>query len=637
MEKIQQIDTLVKQLNIYSDAYYNRLPLISDEVYDKMYDKLEALENETGYVLSNSPTKRVGFEVLSKLNKVKHKNRLYSLGKTKDIANILTTFGDIPCISSLKLDGLTTVIEYKEGKLFRASTRGDGFIGEDITHAVKVYRNIPLTLKEPVDITVVGESVIKIGDFNNFNNKLDENDRFKNPRNAVSGTVRNLNSVVVKTRSVRFIAFDIIESTVELDTYLDTLDYLGKLGFNTVPNVSGHSLLVFEQLRKYANMVGFGIDGIVIRINDNKLYNEKGFNSKFPLGAKAFKFQDECEETVLTNIEWSIGRTGVLTPVAVFEPVELEGTTVERASLHNISHIERLGLGGIGSIVSVQKSNQIIPQIVEVIEPVGESLIPTVCPYCGCDTDIKEDNSSKILICSNEDCTEKLVMSINHYASRSAMNIRGLSEQNIRAFIKHGLISNISDIYSLNEHVNYIKKIDGFGDKSAKAIIENIESSRNTTLERFIYALGIPTIGLTVSKDISNKTKTLDKLFSLSLEQCVEICGDVKGTNLYNYKSNNAILIMMIANNLNIEVPVVNTSNVLDGIKFCVTGSCVCFSNRANLKSFIESRGGIVTTSVTSNTDYLICNEVEDSTKYKKAKSLNIKIISEQELLNIVK
>lgn len=630
----QRIENLVKQLNIYSDAYYNRVAIVDDVEFDRLYEELVNLEKETGYVLPNSPTRNVGFEVVSQLEKVEHKNKLYSLSKTKNASEIEQALGSYECVSSLKLDGLTTEIEYKNGELFRASTRGDGLIGEDITHSVKVYRNIPNKLPFDINITVVGESIIKLGDFENFNNKLNEEERFKNPRNAVSGTVRNLDSKVVKDRAVRFIAFDIteIDDNYKEDTYKGTLKLLSVLGFNTVPNVDGLGELVFEQLKKYAKLTGFGIDGVVVRINDNNTYNSKGFNAKFPLGAKAFKFADEVEETTLTNIEWSIGRTGVLTPVAVFEPVDLEGTTVERASLHNLSQIENLNLGGTGSIVKVQKSNQIIPQIVEVVERVGDPNIPLVCPYCEGEVNIRKDNLSKVVECSNIDCTEKLVMAISYYVSRPCLNIRGLSEQHIRTFINHGLLKSINDIYTLKDKFDYIKSIEGFGQKSAKHLIDSIEKSKNAKLDKFICGLGITHIGATISKEISKYSLTLDKFLSLSINECKDICGDVKGESLYEYITKNKELVLSLADNINFEKESVPTGALLSGKTFCITGSCVEFKNRGELKSFIENNGGKVVTGVTSKTNYLISNEVEDSTKYKKAIDLNVKIISEKDL-----
>ena len=630
----QRIENLVKQLNIYSDAYYNRVAIVEDDEFDRLYEELSKLEEETGFILPNSPTRNVGFEVVSHLEKVEHKNKLYSLSKTKNASEIKQALGSYECVSSLKLDGLTTEIEYRKGKLFRASTRGDGLIGEDITHAVKVYRNIPHTLAFDIDITVVGESIIKLGDFENFNKKLSEDEKFKNPRNAVSGTVRNLDSKVVKERSVRFIAFDIIEvdDNFKQDTYKRTLNLLSVLGFNTVPNVDGLGEVIFEQLKKYAKLTGFGIDGVVVRINDNNTYNSKGFNAKFPLGAKAFKFADEVEETTLTNIEWSIGRTGVLTPVAVFDPVDLEGTTVERASLHNLSQIENLNLGGVGSIVKVQKSNQIIPQIIEVVERVGEPNIPITCPYCNAEVNIRKDNSSKIVECTNNHCTERLVMTISYYASRPCLNIKGLSDQHIRTFVNHNLLKSVNDIYTLKNKIDCIKSIEGFGQKSAKQLIDNIEKSRNAKLDKFICGLGITHIGATISKEIAKYSSTIDKFLSLSINECKDICGDVKGESLYNYIVQNKELIISLADNMNFEIEDTPNSTSLSGKTFCITGSCVEFKNRADLKSFIESNGGKVVTGVTTKTNYLISNEVENSTKYKKAVDLNIEIISEKYL-----
>lgn len=639
MRSKEKIEELVRILNIYSDAYYNRVQMIEDSEFDALYDELLKLEEETGYVLDNSPTRNVGFEVVSDLKKVKHKRKLMSLRKTKNIADVMRKIGSKDCISSLKLDGLTTEIEYKNGELFRASTRGDGVIGEDITHSVKVYRNIPLTLNEKIDITVVGESIIKLGDFAHINNKLKKDEQFKNPRNAVAGTVRNLDSKITKNRNVRFIAFDItrIDSVYKQDTYLDTLNFLSKLGFSTVPNVSGSGLVLFEQLKKYAKLTGFGIDGVVIRVNDNSQYEMMGQNAKYPHGAIAFKFDDEAEETTLLDIEWSMGRTGVLTPVAVFEEVELEGTCVERASLHNISHMEKIGLGGVGSSVKVVKSNQIIPQITEVTDKKGDFEIPSKCPFCKGDTETQMDNSSMILKCSNENCSERLVMNLAHYVGRSCMNITGLSEQLLRTFVKHGLLSSALDIYSLHNHQKYLASIDGLGEKSTKAIIENIEKSKNTTLNRFINSLGIPMIGATLSKDISSKVKTIEGFLSTSSSEWYEMLGDAKGSSINNYLSKNNLYITLLLENLSIAEETFEQGSKLSDKKFCITGSCKAFKNRSELEAYIKNNGGSVSNSVTSKTNYLICNDVEDSTKYKKAINMNIPIISELELLELCK
>jgi len=639
MEVKEKIEQLVKKLNVYSDAYYNRVAIIEDSEFDALYDELVRLEEETGYVLSNSPTRNVGFEVVSDLKKVKHKRKLMSLRKTKNISDILGRMGKEDCISSLKLDGLTTEIEYKKGELFRASTRGDGTTGEDITHSIKVYKNIPLKLTKKIDITVVGESIIKQGDFNHMNSKLPKEEQFKNPRNAVAGTVRNLNSKVTKDRNVRFVAFDVtkIDAEHKQETYLETLNFLSGLGFNTVPNVSGTGLVIFEQLKKYAQLTGFGIDGVVVRINNNDKYEIMGQNSKYPHGAIAYKFADESEETNILGIEWTMGRTGVLTPVAIFDEVELDGTCVARASLHNISHIEKLNLGAVGSTVKVVKSNQIIPQITEVVEKVGEVDVPSKCPFCGEDTEIRMDNLSKILKCSNEDCCERLVMNLSYYVSRNCMNITGLSEQLLRTFVKHNLLSSAIDIYNLHKSEQYISSIDGLGQKSAKAIIKNIETSKNTTLSRFISSLGIHNIGSTTSKDISLKVKTVDKFLSMSKSQWIELLGESKGLSISDYISKNMIYISLLLSNLHIEDEFKNQKSKLEDKKFCLTGSCKHFTNRNELKKYIEENGGTVTSSVTSNTSYLICNQEEDSSKYKKAKHLGTPIITELELLEMCK
>lgn len=635
----EKIEKLVRTLNIYSDAYYNRVPLVEDSEFDALYDELVRLEEETGYVLENSPTRNVGFEVVSNLEKVKHKRKLMSLRKTKNIADIMGKLGSEKCISSLKLDGLTTEIEYKNGKLFRASTRGDGVIGEDITHSVKVYKNIPLTLTKDIDITVVGESIIKLGDFKHMNSKLSEGDKFKNPRNAVAGTVRNLDSKVTKNRNVRFIAFDItrVSSEYKQDTYVDTLNFLSELGFNTVPNMDGSALVIFEQLKKYAELTGFGIDGIVVRVNDNNKYDIMGQNSKYPHGAIAYKFGDEYEETTLIDIEWTIGRSGVLTPVAVFEEVELDGSTVARASLHNISNMERIDLGGVGSTVKVVKSNQIIPQIIEVTNKQNEFEIPSTCPYCKKDTEIKMDNQSKILHCTNEDCCERLVMNLSHFVSRGCMNINGLSEQIIRTFVSHGLISSAIDIYSLHKHEKYISSIEGFGSKSTKAIIKNIDISRNTDISKFINALGIQTIGATTSRDIGLNIKSVDKLFDMKVSDWCDMLGEVKGISIANYFKRNMVYIKLLVKELSFEDNETISTDKLGGKRFCLTGSCEQFKNRDELKSYIQANGGIVSTGVSAKTDYLICNQIEDSSKFKKAIHLGIPIIREIDLMEMCK
>lgn len=655
--KIEEMKELVNKLNKWSYEYYTLgQPSVEDSTYDNYYDKLLQLEKETNTILSNSPTQKVGNEILSKLKKVKHEYPLLSLGKTKSYKDIIKFRLHQVLVQQDKMDGLTIDLTYDNGLLIAGDTRGNGEEGEDILHNVKTFSNIPLKINYKKKVHIIGEAIIDYDTFNKINEKIPNDKQYKNPRNLVSGTVRQLDSSICKQRNVRFIGY-IVEGNNELLTKQDQLEFIREQGFEVVnynfinPEDTEQDIEnKLNRAKKYAESQGLPIDGQVITYNDIKYGKSLGVTSHHPKHSLAFKFTEDVEITKLTSVEWQVGRTGVVTPVANFETVELAGTEVSKASLHNLSILKSLKLG-IGDEVSVCKKNEIIPQIIDNITKSNTLEIPTKCPICGEELIIKNDTESEFLYCNNPNCKAKLIQSISHYCSRNAMNIEGLSEKTIEKFIEKGFIKSLIDIYSLKQYKKEIINMDGLGIRSYDNLIQSIEKSKECKLENFIFGLGIPNVGLQTAKgmvkyiNISNNVKkTLEDIVNTTYNDWLKMndCGEVLAKSLINYFSNEKLkeqyYNLADLQNFIQEQQKQNNSNIsLEGKVFVVTGDVHIFKNRKELQNKIEELGGKNTGSVSKKTTYLINNDGESNTgKNKKAKELGIQIITEQDFIDMI-
>lgn len=651
-KKVDRIKELVIYLNKAAKAYYQESrEIISNLEYDALYDELEALERETGVVMSDSPTVNVGYEVLSSLPKVKHESPMLSLDKTKS-AEALSQFLDgREGILSWKLDGLTVVLTYDGGVLKQAVTRGNGETGELITGNAKVFKNLPVTIPYKDELILRGEAVIKYSDFEKINETIEEADsKYKNPRNLCSGSVRQLNNKITKERNVNFFAFTLVRGGGD-ENYLGTIEkqfeFLKKQGFDVVEykKVGAEAMAVSEAVDYFAKAIeSFDVpsDGLVLMYNDIAYGKSLGRTSKFPRNGIAFKWKDETARTVLKEIEWSPSRTGLINPVAIFEPVELEGTTVSRASVHNISIVEGLKLG-IGDEIEVYKANMIIPQISENHTKSGNLIIPDRCPACGENTEVRSINDVKSLYCTNPDCVAKHVKKFTHFVSRDALNIEGLSEETLEKFIDKGFIHEFSEVFHLNNHEEEIVNMSGFGRKSYDNLIGAIDKAKKVTLPKLIYSLGILNIGLANAKLICKEFDyDIEKLVNASAEELTmaEGIGDVIAESYVGYFSNekNMREFENLLKELEIEdVEQTDNYSPIAGKTFVITGNVEKFGNRKELQSFIESKGGKVTGSVTKKTDYLINNDTASgSSKNKKAKELDIPIISEEMFMSLL-
>ncbi len=644
---IEEIKKLVNKLNQARKAYYQEsYEIMSDFEYDKLYDQLEKLEKETGIVLSNSPTRQVGYIVLSELKKVKHDKKMLSLDKTKEISKIEDFLDQQQGLLSFKMDGLTIVLTYEDGSLVSAVTRGNGEIGEDITHNCKVFKNIPLKIPFKEELIIRGEALISFEDFENINENLDITEKYKNPRNLCSGTVRQLNNEITKDRNVSFLAFSLVKCNKNFKLKSEQLKFLSSLGFETVEYTLVERNNVSKAILDFEHKVEknkFATDGLVITFDNIEYSNSLGETSKFPKDSIAFKWADDLATTTLLDVEWNTSRTGLINPVAIFEPVELEGTTVNRASLHNISIIKNLKLG-IGDTIKVYKANMIIPQIAE-NETNSDTLeIPTKCNACGGDAKPIQIRDGLALKCTNPKCIAKTINGIVHYVSRDAMNITDFSKATIEKFINNNFIKDFTDIYTLEQYKDDIINMQGFGEKSYTNLINSIENSKNTTLANFIYSLGIEHIGLSNAKILCKHFDyNFDKIKSASLEELIEIdgFGEIMANSIINYFSNeenikciNKVFPLLKLN----DNPNINNSNMsIKDKTFVITGDLKTFKNRKELQQKIEDLGGKVTGSVSNKTDYLINNDKNStSSKNKKAKELNIPIIDEYEFLNLI-
>ncbi len=639
---------LIEILNKASKSYYqDNVSIMSDKEYDDLYDELVCLEKETGVTLSESPTVNVGYEVLGSLKKVRHESRMLSLDKTKEPAKLKAFLGENKGILSWKMDGLTVVLRYENGELVQALTRGNGEIGEDITHNAKVFKNIPLKISYDKELVLRGEAVISFKDFAKINETLDENEKYKNPRNLCSGTVRQLNSEIAAKRNVCFLAFALV-SAVDVDFHdskYEKMEWLQKLGFQTVESKIVFSEDVENSVLEFERNIEknqFASDGLVLTYDSISFSETLGTTAKFPRDSIAFKWKDETAETVLTDIIWNTSRTGLINPIAVFEPVELEGTTVNKASLHNLSIVENLKLG-IGDKITVYKANMIIPQVAENITKSNTFVVPEKCAVCGGETEVVKMKDGKALKCINPNCDAQIVLEIVHYSSRDALNIEGFSEATVERFVQKGFIANYTDIYELEKFKNEIIDMEGFGEKSYGNIINSVEKSKDVNLENFIYGLGINNVGLSNAKLLCKKFDyDFSKIKNASFEEIIEVdgFGEVIAHSVEKYFKNekNVSLAEKALGFLRIaKIESENFEKTLEGKTFVVTGDVFRYKNRKELQKEIENLGGKVTASVTGKTSYLINNDIlSQSSKNKKAKELGIKIITEQEFIDMI-
>lgn len=648
--KTSRIKELVRILNEAGKAYYSEeKEIMTNYEYDKLYDELARLEKETGFVMSDSPTVNVGYEVLSELPKETHAEPMLSLDKTKEVEVLAAWLKNQKALLSWKLDGLTIVLTYQGGELVKAVTRGNGEVGEVITNNARVFKNVPLTIPYKGELVLRGEAVITYSDFNRINEEIeDESQKYKNPRNLCSGSVRQLNNEITAKRNVNFFAFSLVlaEGVDFENSRAKQFEFLKEQGFTVVEYKmvdAGNIRETVEWFREKIATNDFPSDGLVILYDDIEYGKSLGRTAKFPRNAMAFKWRDEIAETVLKEIEWSPSRTGLINPVAIFEPVELEGTTVSRASVHNISIMEELELG-IGDTITVYKANMIIPQIEENLTRSGVKDIPSVCPVCGGKTIIRNQNEVKSLFCPNEECQAKHIKGFAHFVSRDAMNIDGISEATLEKFIQKGFIKTFDDLFHLDRYQEEIVNMDGFGTKSYENMTASVNAARNTTLAKFIYSLGIANIGLSNAKMICRYLEEdIEKILHVTREELTEVdgIGDVIADSFVSYFENegNVALVRQLLEEITLEKNEgSSTKTVLEGKVFVITGSVEHFSNRNELKDYIESLGGKTTGSVTKNTDYLINNDIEsNSSKNKKAKELGVAIISEEDFLNMVR
>lgn len=648
-EKMKRMRELVDLLNRARRAYEQEdTEIMSNYEYDRLYDELQELEKELGTTLAASPTVNVGYEVLSELPKERHERPMLSLDKTKDVARLKEFLGSQKAMISWKLDGLTIVLTYREGALEKAVTRGNGEVGEVVTNNARVFKNVPLTIPYQGELVLRGEAVISYKDFEKINEEIGDADaKYKNPRNLCSGSVRQLNNEITAKRNVRFYAFTLVraEGVDFKNSRLYQMQWLQQQGFDVVENHPVTADTIEKEVAWFAEHVDKNevpSDGLVLVYDDIAYGQSLGTTAKFPRDSFAFKWADEIRETTLTEIEWSPSRTGLINPVAVFEPVELEGTTVSRASVHNISIMEELELG-VGDRITVYKANMIIPQIAENLTRSGVKDIPKECPVCGGPTMIAMENETKTLYCTNPKCQAKHVKSFTLFVSRDAMNIEGLSEATLEKFIINGYVKDFTDLFHLDRYADEIRQMDGFGDKSYENLQNSIKNARTTTLPRLVYSLGIPNIGIANAKMICGALgNDPERILNTTVEELSGISGVggvIAGTFVdYFADEDHRDLFKRLLEE--VEIPkeeITEDSRKFAGVNFVITGSVNHFANRAEVKEEIEKRGGKVTGSVTSKTNYLINNDVNStSSKNRKARELGVPIISEKEFLNML-
>ena len=648
-DKIERIKELTALLNEASRRYYSEGDSIMPDVkYDALYDELVALENETGVVMAKSPTQRVGYEVLSSLPKVQHASPMLSLDKTKSVESLKDFTGEQKCVLSWKLDGLTVVLTYENGKLAKAVTRGNGEVGEVITNNAKTFVNLPLSIPFKGRLVLRGEAVISYEDFEKINETMEDDLKFKNPRNLCSGAVRQLNSEITAARQVNWNAFSLVEAEgLDFDNSIEKqFIWLKEQGFSVVEYKIVDRETIEEAVKYFAKAIEtnkYPSDGLVIVYDDIEYGKSLGRTAKFPRNSIAFKWADDMAETELLEIEWSPSRTGLINPVAIFKPVELEGTTVSRASLHNISVMRDLKLG-IGDRLKVYKANMIIPQVAENLTKSDYFEIPSTCPVCGGRTHVSENNEVAVLYCTNPDCSVKKVKAFSLFVSRNALNIEGLSDATLEKFLENHIVDELYDLFHLENHKEEIVNMEGFGEKSYTNFVNNIEAARHTELHRIIYGLGIPGIGVANAKVLAKYFDyNIESLCNASVEELASIngMGDIMAKAVCDYFNDekNMKILDLLLKELTWDKPTAyDVKTSLDGKVFVITGSLNTFSNRNELKDEIEKAGGKVTGSVTKNTDYLINNDIlSGSSKNKKAKELNVPIITEEQIIEMLK
>ena len=640
---IKKMKELGEKLREASRAYYQEdREIMSNVEYDALYDTLSALEKETGIVLADSPTVNVGYEAVEQLPKEEHERPMLSLDKTKEREALREFIGEHPTLLSWKLDGLTIVLTYENGELIKAVTRGNGIVGEVITNNARVFKNIPLKISFKGRLVLRGEAIITYSDFEKINETIGDADaKYKNPRNLCSGSVRQLNNEITAKRNVRFYAFSLVSAEgVDFRNSREVqFRWLNEQGFEVVEYRKVTAETLDEAMDYFAEAVttnDFPSDGLVALYDDIAYGESLGTTAKFPRNAMAFKWADEMRDTRLLEIEWSPSRTGLINPVAIFEPVELEGTTVSRASVHNISIMKELKLG-IGDTIRVYKANMIIPQIAENLTGSGNAPIPHTCPACGQETVVKKENDVECLFCVNPECPAKKIKSFGLFTSRDAMNIDGLSEATLEKFIARGFIHDFGDIFEISRYKDEIVEMEGFGQKSYDNLMESLERAKETTLPRVIYSLGIANIGLANAKVICRHfDNDLDRIRHASLEELSDIdtIGPVIAGNLVAYfrDEDNDRRLDHLMSFLHIQEDSPKQEQIFEGMNFVITGSLVHFGNRSEAKELIESLGGKVTGSVTKKTNYLINNDIQsNSSKNKKARELGIPILSEED------
>ena len=649
-----QIINRVKELNKASAAYYNTgQPIMSDVEFDNKLEELRQWEEETGIVLANSPTHNVGYTIADELKEVEHNHPMLSLDKTKSVDELIDFAGNNDCFLSVKCDGLTTSLHYINGKLISAETRGDGIKGQDVLQNVLTMSNVPKEIPYKNELIIDGETIIGWDTFREINDKLSEDKKYKHPRNLVSGSLQLLDSKEAASRNMRFIAWRVIKGFSHKSVFFD-LKKAEKNGFEIVPmwtyiNKSSDKenlSQMLEDLRNKADEHNIPYDGAVMAVDNYEIADFMGRTDKFFRHSIAYKYEDELFETVLTNIEWNTSKTGLINPVAIFEPVNLNGAITTRATLHNITYIKNMMLG-IGDRIRIYRSNMVIPKVHDSIDKSGIFNIPDKCPICGQPTKIVKDNNSEVLVCTNDNCKGKLLGKLSHAVSRDALNIDGLSEATIEKFINLGWLNSIRDIYYLSDHEKQLKSLDGFGKKSVDKLLASIQKSRKTSLERFLYSLSIPLLGKSASMMIAD---SVDYDFEVFIDEMtmkgaeyfryLPGIGDSLISSLNAYWKNHYSDILQLAGEFTFETQksiMSETTNELENKTFVITGSVNHYQNRDDLKADIEAHGGKVVGSISSKVNYLINNNINStSSKNQKAKSLGIPIISEDEFLSML-
>ncbi len=645
INRIKELNVILKKAS--EDYYAKDESPLSDREYDALYDELVRLEEETGMILAGSPTQTVGYEAVDELPKERHPSPMLSLGKTKSREELSEWLGDHEGMLSWKLDGLTVVLTYENGSLSKAVTRGNGEIGEVITPNAKVFDNVPLKISFTGELVIRGEAVISYPDFEKINASIvNDADKYKNPRNLCSGSVRQLDASITAKRHVRFVAFNLVSAEGADEKIMASangrLSFLESLGFEAVQRMPVTAANVADAVADYEKRISdyeIPSDGLVLTYEDVNYGASLGRTAKSPRHSIAFKWADETAETTLREIEWSASRTGLINPVAIFDPVELEGTTVTRASVHNISIVRELKLG-IGDRITVYKANMIIPQIAENLTKSGNLTIPSRCPVCGASTEIRALNEAESLYCTNPDCAAKQIKTFSQFVSRDALNVDGLSEMTLEKLIDMGFIKEFDDLFHLDRYRERIVHMEGFGEKSYANLIESVRTASETTLPRFLFGLGIPGIGVANAKVLSKAfDHDIDRIRKATAEELSEVdgIGDIMAEDITSYfadAENNRKIDAVLAD-LTIEVPVNNSEQNLSGLTFVITGSLNNFENRNALKAVIEDRGGKVAGSVSAKTTALINNDAaSNSSKNKTAKSLGVTILTEDEFIN---